>query len=278
MVQAKDTPAQASQSLQYLCMFAVDLSKLLLSAYSNQFAKDIPQTEQRELIQSIEDGKSEGDLAPIVSIAYQLFKHFVVYELDDARFHVLTVIKDRIGPLMDQQERVSFFSQIIMQFLSRTSGGYSQTSVMDALDSLKIPAGDLIWFLSQRLGLSIEQDNQSKSKEDIKAPKRPMVLISTILVLALQQIKRQESRTGENENAERWAAFRKNQIDLIANKGPKKGQELNGSVSKKPDDQAKKSGEEGSEGSDSDDLIEELQPLGVQRSYSLPTSGPKGGQ
>ena len=72
-----------------------------------------------------------------------------------------------------------------MQFLSRTSGGYSQTSVMDALDSLKIPAGDLIWFLSQRLGLSIEQDNQSKSKEDIKAPKRPMVLISTILVLAL---------------------------------------------------------------------------------------------
>ena len=101
MVQAKDTPAQASQSLQYLCMFAVDLSKLLLSAYSNQFAKDIPQTEQRELIQSIEDGKSEGDLAPIVSIAYQLFKHFVVYELDDARFHVLTVIKDRIGPLMD---------------------------------------------------------------------------------------------------------------------------------------------------------------------------------
>ena len=52
---------------------------------------------------------------------------------------------------------------------------------------------------------------------------------------------------------------------------------MNGNA-KKNDEQAKKSGEDGFDGSDSDDLIEDLEPLSIQRSFSLPTSGPKGGK
>lgn len=207
-------------------------------------------------------------------MAYKLFKHFVVFERGVARSHVLSVIKDRIWPLMDSKERVSLFSAIVLEFLSRTAGGYSQKSVVEALDSLTIPAGDLIWFLSQRLGLQSDAEPQGRSKVEKLAPERPLVMVSSILVLALQQIQRVESRAAEDGSASRWAVLGMQRRALEVAKSAKKAQE--GLAGKKNEEPAK-NGEEGLAGSDSDDLIEDLEPLGVQRSYSVPTSGPKGG-
>lgn len=190
-----------------MTLLAVDLSKLLNAAYSTQKAKDMSQSDLKTLISSIAGAGQDGDDGPIVAVAYKLFKHFVVFERGVARSHVLSVIKDRIWPLMDSKERVSLFSAIVLEFLSRTAGGYSQKSVVEALDSLTIPAGDLIWFLSQRLGLQSDTDPQGKSKTEKLAPERPLVMVSSILVLALQQIQRVESRAAEDGSAGRWAVL-----------------------------------------------------------------------
>jgi hypothetical protein len=83
-----------------------------------------------------------------VKIAQELFKNFVAYERGAIRSYVLQLIKDRIWPLMESKERSILFSSIVKEFLSGPENGFSQKSVVEALDILRIPAGDLIWFLS----------------------------------------------------------------------------------------------------------------------------------
>ena len=84
----------------------------------------------------------------MVKVAQQLFKNFVAFEKGVTRSHVLNVIKDRIWPLMDAEERSDLFSGVVKQFLSGPETGFSQKSIVDALDALRIPTGDLILFLS----------------------------------------------------------------------------------------------------------------------------------
>ena len=93
---------------------------------------------------------------------------------------------------------------------------------MEALDSLMIPAGDLIWFLSQRLGLQSDSDPQGRSKVDKSAPERPLVMVSSILVLSLQQIQRVESRAAEDGHASRWALLGMQRRALEVAKSTKK--------------------------------------------------------
>jgi hypothetical protein len=275
LVTGPEEARAAAQSLQYLTLLAIDLSKLLNAAYSAPDASNLSNQNLKSLMASVAVAGQNGDDGPIVAVAYKLFKHFVAFERGTTRSHVLSVIKDRIWPLMDSKERGALFSGIVLEFLSRPAGGYSQKSVVEALDSLMIPAGDLIWFLSQRLGLQSDSDLQGRSKVDKLAPERPLVMVSSILVLALQQIQRVESRAAEDGQASRWALLGMQRRALEVTKPTKKAQD--GLVNNKKNEESAKNGEECSAGSDSDDLIEDLEPLGVQRSYSVPTSGPKGG-
>jgi len=89
---------------------------------------------------------------PLVKAAGELFRNFVAFE-KATRAHVLAVIKDRIWALMDATERTELFSSLVREFLSRPESTFSQKSVVDSLDMLRIPTGDLILFLSQTLGL-----------------------------------------------------------------------------------------------------------------------------
>jgi hypothetical protein len=61
---------------------------------------------------------------------------------------------------MESKERSILFSSIVKEFLSGPENGFSQKSVVEALDILRIPAGDLIWFLSQSFGLGSEEAAQ----------------------------------------------------------------------------------------------------------------------
>ena len=59
---------------------------------------------------------------------------------------------------------------------------------MDALDILRVPTGDLIHFLSQTLGLGSSGD---AVKKDV--PAKPLIMISSILILCMKQLSRNEN-------------------------------------------------------------------------------------
>ena len=132
--------------------FAVDLAKLINIAYERA---NLGRGSLRELLVCTEPNEDQ----PAVKVAQELFRHFVAFERGTTRSYVLGVIKDRIWPLMDAKERSELFSSVVRQFLSAPESGFSQKSVVDALDILKIPAGDLIWFLNQSLGLGSGEDH-----------------------------------------------------------------------------------------------------------------------
>ena len=133
--------------------FAVDLAKLINIAYERA---NLSKEGLRELLVCTEPNEDQ----PVVKVAQELFRHFVAFERGATRSYVLGVIKDRIWPLMDAKERSEFFSSVVRQFLSGPEIGFSQKAVVDALDILRIPADDLIWFLSQTLGLGSDEDHQ----------------------------------------------------------------------------------------------------------------------
>ena len=119
----------------------MDLAKLINVAHERLI---LSKSNHRELLASVEP----QEVRPVVKVAQQLFKNFVAYEKGVTRSHVLNVIKDRIWPLMDAEERSDLFSSVVKQFLSGPETGFSQKSIVDALDALRIPTGDLILFLS----------------------------------------------------------------------------------------------------------------------------------
>jgi len=116
---------------------------------------------QRDLFARIEPQAQQ----PLVKVAGELFRNLVVFE-KATRAPALAIIKDRIWALMDAAERADLFSALVAEFLSKPEGTYSQKSVVDALDSLRMPAGELIGFLSQTFNLG-----SSKSKQKTEKPR-----------------------------------------------------------------------------------------------------------
>ena len=94
--------APASQSLQYLTCLAVDLAKLLNAAYA---ASTLPKDKLKQLVATVastdQSTSSLSDENPVVAVANKLFRHFVAFETGATRSHVLSVIKDRLWPLME---------------------------------------------------------------------------------------------------------------------------------------------------------------------------------
>ena len=94
----------------------------------------------RELFTRLESKESK----PLVTVALELFRNYVAFERGNSKQHVLGVIKDRIWPLMDSDERSELFSKIVKEFLSGPQNGFSQKSIIDAIDTIGVPSGDLI--------------------------------------------------------------------------------------------------------------------------------------
>lgn len=88
----------------------------------------------------------------MVTVACELFRSLVAFE-KVTRAPVLAVIKERIWTLMDSTEKTTLFGALVHEYLSKPERTFSQKAVVEALDSLRLPAGDLIFFLVQTLGL-----------------------------------------------------------------------------------------------------------------------------
>lgn len=164
--------------------FAIDLSKLINLAHERV---GLSKAGLRELFTRLEAGESK----PLVKVALELFRNFVAFERGNTRQQVLGVIKERIWPLMDSEEKSELFSKIVKEFLSGPRSGFSQKSIIDAIDTIGVPSGDLIQFLSQTLGLSdgVQQDSAAQDQGSVD---KPLIMISSILILSLKQLQRAE--------------------------------------------------------------------------------------
>lgn len=251
-------PHEGAQSLQYLTHLACDLTRLISSAYSKASLK---QERQRALIEALEPGQTQ----PLVAVARELFRSLVAYE-QVTRSLMLEVIKDRIWSIMEPAERTSFFAALVQEYLSKPETSFSQRAVVEALDSLRLPAGDLIQFLVGTLGLDQEPTAQ------LSAPAKPFVMVSSILILTLKELQRGSS-DGQTEGRFGERAFLKAQGKQEPQKKGKSVKVGSGSQDGAAHNPTGEGHADISEGDLSDELLEPLQP---QRSLSVPISGPRG--
>jgi hypothetical protein len=179
---------------------------------------------------------------------------------------------------MGEREQLELFSALVSEFLSKPEGTYSQKSVVDALDALRVPAGNLILFLSQTLGLRESKDMESNP------PEKPVVMISSMLVLTQRALIRSQPLSDSDCEAPADEDFlrilgkslKKEKTDLAPDSGAPKSATGKKSKKTKQDKAALNPKSGNTSESESDDLIDELVPLQVQRSLSVPISGPKG--
>ena len=130
---------------------------------------------------------------------------------------------------------------------------------MKALDQLDIPTSQLISFLSQTLNLGNEQCSLDQ----------PLIFISSTLILCIYSFQRDAKLVGQEE-----LDIREKLSAKVLQAQPKKiGKRKRGNKACEPVDVKEK--EEKPKDTDSEDLEEDLQPLGVQRSFSVPIHGDK---
>jgi hypothetical protein len=154
--------------------------------------------------------------------------------------------------------------------------------VVDALDALRVPAGELILFLGEALGLGAEQDQRTRQEAQSTAAARPLVMLSAILVLTMRELERADASESSDGLAGQQAFLR---IQSKARGGAKpartakdavKSGQVPGSPEKHDEAAQKPKSGADSSGTESDGTIDSLEPLEVQRSLSVPISGPKG--
>mmetsp|Transcript_19576 Transcript_19576/g.30144 ORF Transcript_19576/g.30144 Transcript_19576/m.30144 type:complete len:87 (+) Transcript_19576:6827-7087(+) len=85
-------------------------------------------------------------------------------------------MKERIWPILEAEEKSEFFTRILRKFLAKPESGFSQKSVVDALEVLEFQTGELIKFANQTF------DGENKQS--------PMVMLTSILSLCLRHFQR----------------------------------------------------------------------------------------
>jgi hypothetical protein len=166
---------------------------------------------------------------------------------------------------MDGEERSELFAKIVREFLSGPKNGFSQKSVIDALDTLGVPAADLIQFLSQALGLNSDGSQSGSKKAEVNSLQRPLIMVSSILILSLRQLERAQS-DGAIDAASGKRVFEKIQNSSVlgtrigrkAKDGTKGGKSVLSPHQTKEADQIPGGVSSATEG---DDEMDELQPL-----------------
>jgi hypothetical protein len=221
-----------------------------------------------------------------VKVATELFRRMVAFERA-TRAPVLAVIKERIWALMDSRERTCLFSALVGEFLSRPESKFSQKSVVDSLDALGLPAGDLILFLVSSLGLGHDLGQGIGPAEGCAAPEKPLVMVSSILVLTIRELKRSTPADRGVEGKAGEPAFLRAlgkrhlrpRTATVTKEGPKVADGVGNEVGQDEAAHNPKGGRpsSGAESGEMTDELEALEPLQPQRSFSVPISGPKGG-
>ena len=88
-------------------------------------------------------------------LCFELFKRFIAFESGVIRQEILTFITEIVFPIMTHEEKKAFTFRIIEEFLSQVHNNISQKSILEALNTIGIPEGELISFLLTKLDINV---------------------------------------------------------------------------------------------------------------------------
>ena len=95
--------------------------------------------------------------------------------------HLHGLIKESLWPRMDEDERYLFFSSVADKFLARPSAQVSQKAIVNALDNLEIPNGDIMRYIVERLKIPTDDSIPVESADGTE-----VVRLSSMLFLSHQ--------------------------------------------------------------------------------------------
>ena len=84
---------------------------------------------------------------------------------------------------MTSDEKRAFTFRAIEEFLSSAHSNFSQKAVLESLNTLGIPEGELISFLMKKLNITGKDGHESINQM------QPFVFMSSVLILALNSLK-----------------------------------------------------------------------------------------
>mmetsp|Transcript_9033 Transcript_9033/g.8476 ORF Transcript_9033/g.8476 Transcript_9033/m.8476 type:complete len:155 (-) Transcript_9033:2514-2978(-) len=111
-------------------------------------------------------------------MCFELFTRFIVFDSGSLRGEMLSFIQELIFRSMTTQEKTMFSFRVIDEFLSTSQENISQKSVLEALNQIGIPEGELISYMLSKLN-----NSQAKAKID------PFIFMSSVMILALNSLK-----------------------------------------------------------------------------------------
>ena len=80
-------------------------------------------------------------------MCFELFKKFVAFDSGSVKEDILNFILEILYPLMTHEEKRDFTFRVIEEFLSTLETQFSQKHILEALDIIGIPEGEIISFM-----------------------------------------------------------------------------------------------------------------------------------
>ena len=174
-------------SLQYLVSICLEYGKIVRMALKDKPIKTPLQFD-----------------IPLAQFAKTLFKIFVVNERGPQREELLKLLKEVIIPRLDDNEWIIFIFDSISEFLSTPCQYFSQRAVINALDYLSIPDGEILSFLVNKLQVPELKEAVKTLLPTKETPKvgpaevSKFSLMSSVLLLALNSLKKINLPEGED--------------------------------------------------------------------------------
>ena len=186
-VQYFDDASNNQVSLQYLMTIGREYFKIIRSNFT-------------EKLVSIFDNDDKG--MNLLNFAISLFANFIAFNCGRSKSEALNFLKDIIVKNMSDQSWIAFVFSTIERFLSQPSNNFSQNFIIEALNIISIPDGEILSFLLEVLGIkgdiditqSLRKHDDVNSQGDIKK----FTIGVSILILALQSLRRVQIPEGEN--------------------------------------------------------------------------------
>eukprot|EP00347_Sterkiella_histriomuscorum_P017580 403348792 len=175
------------QSLEFYMTLTSDFTKIIRNMVKSKILT------REKLQQIVRELDPSEDLS---KVCFELFKKYVVYDSGAVRSDIQEFISVCLSPLMSQSEIRAFSFLAIEEFLSTPQSSFSQKAVLDALTYLGIPEGELVSFLIQKLGITLDlkqiqnpavKQTQLLSNQSEKM--HPFIFMSSVMMLVLSQLK-----------------------------------------------------------------------------------------
>lgn len=124
---------------------ASDFTKLIRRiAKTSKISKE----RQTSIFRSVE--RNQADLSVM---CFEFFKRFVAFESGQIKQDIQNFILEILYPIMRGEEKKAFTFRVIDEFLSGVHTEFSQKSVLESLNAIGIPEGEIISYMLTKLNI-----------------------------------------------------------------------------------------------------------------------------